>query len=186
VIEVALNDSIDLFFFPDFMSAFRTGRVVAIAATLAFVASCSDVTAPLALEGRPIALAFSIGGFGAPSRQLELRGDTVIARRRPFNWVPGGPTDSVRVVPSAEAWRAFWNAADDAGVQKWHPEYEAEGVLDGEGWSIRLASDRREINSWGSNAYPDRNGREHELEVPAEFQAFKSALNALVGVTAWF
>jgi hypothetical protein len=33
------------------MSAFRTGRVVAIAATLAFVASCSDVTAPLALEG---------------------------------------------------------------------------------------------------------------------------------------
>lgn len=155
-------------------------------ATLVFAASCIDSTSPLQQEGRPSALEFSIGGFGAPSRQLELRGDTVVARRRSYDWLPNGPTDSVRVVPTAEAWRAFWQATDDAGVQNWHSEYKAEGVVDGEGWSIRVASPGREISAWGSNAYPDRDGHEHELDSPAEFRAFTNALNVLAGVSNWF
>jgi hypothetical protein len=150
------------------------------------VASCNDFTAPLQQEGRPSVLEFSIGGYGATSRQLELRGDTIVARRRPFNWLPGGTTDSVRVIPSAEAWRAFWNAADEAGVQRWHVQYNANQIADGEGWSISVASGSRAINSWGSNAYPDRNGREHEAESPAEWQAFKNSLSALAGVSGWF
>jgi hypothetical protein len=172
------------------MSALRIPRfelrALVLGMTIVLVSACIDTTSPLAREGRPSVLAFSIGGFGAPSRQLELRGDTVIARRRPFDWVPGRPTDSVRVVPSAEAWRAFWSAADEAGVQRWHDQYMAEGIVDGEGWSITLASGGRAITSWGSNSYPDKNGREHELSPPAEFGAFKSALNVLAGVSGWF
>src|SRR3954464_15706922 len=84
----------------------RTGLV----AVLVLAGACTDSTSPLQHEGRPGALEFSIGGFGAPSRQLEMRGDTVIARRRPYTWTPGVIIDSVRVVPSAEAWRAFWAA----------------------------------------------------------------------------
>lgn len=155
-------------------------------AALVLAAACIDTTSPLQHEGRPTVLEFSIGGFGAPSRQIELRGDTIVARRRPFIWVPNGPTDSVRVVPTAEQWRAFWAAADEAGLQRWHTDYNAENIVDGEGWTIRIASVGREINSSGSNAYPDRNGREHEAQPTAEWNAFKTALNVLAGVSNWF
>ena len=165
------------------MFAFRIAR---FGLTIAVFAACADFTAPLQSEGKPTVLEFSIGGFFAASKQLELRGDTVVARRRAAGWQPGGQVDSLRVVPSAEAWRAFWDAADAAGVQRWHPEYNAEGVQDGLGWSIRVVGGGREINSWGSNAYPDRNGNEHELDQPREFQAFIHALNVLVGVENWF
>ncbi len=161
-------------------------RALALSGAIALTSACVDITAPLQHEGRPVALEFSIGGFFASSRQIQLRGDTIVARRTMAGWQPGSPLDSVRVVPSADAWRAFWKAADAAGVQKWHPEYNAENVIDGEGWSIRIASPAREINSFGSNAYPDRSGHEHELEMPAEFLAFKAALNALAGVSNWF
>jgi hypothetical protein len=33
----------------------------------------------------------------------------------------------------------------------------------------------------GSNAYPDHLGREHELDMPADFQLFLSAVSDLVG-----
>jgi len=154
--------------------------------TLAVCAGCTNLTSPLQSEGKPAALEFSIGGFFAASRQFELRGDTLVARRHQAGWQPGGQVDSVRVVPSADAWRAFWNAANAAGVQKWRPEYNAEGVQDGLGWSIRVVGGGREINSWGSNAYPDRDGHEHELDMPSEFQDFTHALNVLVGVSNWF
>jgi hypothetical protein len=169
----------------NFMSSLITGGRVGLLATLAFAAACIDATSPLQHEGRPAVLEFSIDGYGAPSRQLELRGDTLVARKRPFIWVPNAPTDSVRVVPTAEQWRAFWAAADEAGVQRWHTEYNAEQIQDGEGWIIRIASGGREINSWGSNAYPDRNGHEHEGVRTAEWNVFKTSLNTLAGVT-WF
>jgi hypothetical protein len=170
----------------NFMSNLISRGRAGILATLVLVASCADLTAPLQSEGKPSALEFSIGGFFAASRQLELRGDTLVARRRQAGWQPGGTLDSVRVVPSAEAWRAFWDAADAAGLQKWHPEYNAEGVQDGLAWSIRVVGGGREINAGGSNAYPDRDGKQHELDQPREFEEFLHALNVLVGVTNWF
>lgn len=172
------------------MSAFRiagaSNRALLFGAIIVFLTACTDLTAPLASEGKPTALEFSIGGFGAASRQLELRGDTVVARRRPFNWVPNGPNDSVRVVPSADAWRTFWAAAGAAGVQTWHADYRNDLIADGQSWSIRLGSSTREINSWGNNGYPDRRGGEHEGEETVEFKAFKSALNTLVAAPNWF
>lgn len=153
---------------------------------LALAAACIEPTSPLQREGRPTILEFSTGGFGVPSRQLELRGDTVIARKRPYFLAANSPYDSVRVVPSAEEWRAFWAAADAAGVQKWRTAYNAEGVVDGDGWSIRIATGAREVSSSGSNAYPDRDGDEHELDQPPEWTAFLAALDRLAGVSGWF
>ncbi len=157
-----------------------------LVALMVLASACIDFTAPLQREGRPTTLQFSRGGFGAFSRSLQLRGDTVVAWRMPPDYLPGRRIDSVRVVPSAEAWRAFWIAADNAGVRRWHTQYMAEGIVDGEGWSISLVSDGREITSSGSNAYPDARGREHELEVTAEFQSFATAMNVLAGVSNWF
>jgi hypothetical protein len=53
--------------------------------------------------------------------------------------------------------------------------------VDGSGWSLRIVTGGVVIDSHGSNAWPDRRGREHEMEVPAEFQAFLDAVGALAG-----
>jgi hypothetical protein len=131
-------------------------------------------------------LKFPIGGFGTSSRFLELRGDTVVARRIPSNFSPGVAIDTIRVVPTSEAWRAFWAAVDNAGVKNWNEQYVAAGVVDGEGWGLRVVSNDRQVESSGSNAYPDRGGRQHDLERTAEFQSFLAAVNALVGQSSWF
>lgn len=163
----------------------NTCRAVALGA-LGLIAACGDATAPLQQDGRPSELEFSIAGFGSSSRFLQLRGDTVIVRRIPADFRPGVAIDTVRVVPSSEAWRAFWAAADNAGVKNWNAEYIAEGIVDGTGWGLRVVSNGRQIQSSGSNAYPDRNGRKNDLGMTAEFRSFVTALNTLVGQTAWF
>ncbi|MDQ3388427.1 MAG: hypothetical protein M3483_02865, partial [Gemmatimonadota bacterium] len=119
------------------LSTLRTDyRGLALAAAilvsaLALVA-CADATGPLPQEGAPDELGFSIGGYGVGSRSIEVRGDTVV-----FSQVPWGPQDPIltsRVVPTPDAWRAFWTAADRAGVRQWRPKYVAEGIVDGSGW----------------------------------------------------
>jgi hypothetical protein len=94
--------------------------------------------------------------------------------------------DTVRIVPTADAWRKFSASADAAGVHRWQPRYMAEGVIDGSGWSLLIADDGRRVESQGSNAFPDRQGREHELEMTDEFRAFLAALSELVGTQVGF
>jgi hypothetical protein len=147
----------------------------------ALLASCDDPTGPLPREGAPRELRYSVGGFGVGSAQVELRGDTVVLVRTPWDAGPGTRSDSVRTVPTAEAWRSFWEAAADAGVRRWRARYNAEGVVDGSGWSLRIVAPGSKIESNGSNAYPDRHGLEHENEVTREFRAFEAALEALAG-----
>lgn len=144
---------------------------------------CGDPTLPLPRDGVPDELAFSFGGFGITGTSVTLRGDTVVLRQTPWDGLSGGAVDSVRAVPTAEAWAAFWAAAEDAGVSRWRSRYAAEGVIDGAGWSLRLGAGGRVIESQGSNAYPDRRGREHEMDWTPEFRAFVSALGDLVGAS---
>jgi hypothetical protein len=104
----------------------------------------------------------------------------VVYRRA--SWGGSGVTvDSVRVVPTADQWRAFWAAADDAGVGRWRRRYVAEGVVDGSGWGLRLRAGGENILSEGSNAYPDRNGDEQENRVTDAFLTFLDGLGDLVG-----
>lgn len=144
-------------------------------------AGCGDATGPLPREGTPAELEFSIGGFAVTGTNLELRGDTVLLWQRHWDWSPGEPLDTLRAVPTPESWRAFWTAVDRAGVHRWRRRYVAEGIIDGSGWNLRLAAGGQVVESYGSNAYPDRFGFEHELDLTADFRAFLTALGELVG-----
>lgn len=166
-------------------------RRLLIVASLALVASlgaaCDDGLAPLPREGAPAELHFTIAGFGAGTATLELVHDTLVLVRRGPEAAPGDPGDSARVVPTAAAWRAFWEAADRNGVGRWQREYVAEDVVDGVGWTLRLgADDGVHVTSSGFNSYPDGMGREHEVESTAEFRAFVEALGALIGQRVFY
>jgi len=154
-------------------------RAIILAAAL--LASCDTVTAPLPDEGAPDELEYSAGGFGVGSAGVRLRGDTVVLVRMPWGARPGARPDSIRTVPAPQAWRDFWKAAANAGVRRWRPRYAAENVVDGSGWRLRLLASGTKVESTGSNAYPDRHGFEHELDVPEEFEAFEAAIEALAG-----
>ena len=53
-------------------------------------------------------------------------------------------------------------ATERAGVHRWRARYAAEDIVDGVGWSVRIAAGGRVVASSGTNAYPDRFGREHD------------------------
>lgn len=146
------------------------------------LAACDDATGPLPRTGVPDDLEFSMGAFSVGASTVELRGDTVVLRR----WRPGPANDTVRAVPTPDSWRAFWSATERAGVHRWRARYAAEGIVDGAGWSLRIAAGGRLVESSGSNAYPDRFGRKHELDMTDDFRVFLTALDELVGLPVWF
>jgi hypothetical protein len=161
-------------------SATRRAWTAALLA-LAF-AGCGDPTGALPREGAPDELSFSYGGFGSGSYTVELRGDAVVSWSQTWGVLSGTPVDSVRTVPTAQAWAAFWQAAEKSGVHRWRERYLAEGVVDGNGYSLRIVANGRVLESAGSNAYPDHLGREHELEMPDAYVEFVQALGVLAGV----
>lgn len=159
----------------------RRGWLVGALFTAALsLAGCDDVTGLASRAGAPDELRFSIGGFGTDSRSWEVRGDTLVFRRRVWDPRETG-VDSVRVVPTAEEWRGFRSAADGAGVSRWKRSYRAQGVVDGTGWGLRLRDGELRVESEGSNAYPNRRGDQRELQMTDGFRAFLGALEALAG-----
>jgi hypothetical protein len=150
-------------------------------ALIASTATCDDPTAPLPREGPPDDLRFVFGGFAITGVTLELQGATVLMWRQSWDPRPGEAIDTLRATPSAEQWRDFWSAADAAGVQRWRARYAAEDVIDGNAWQLRLVAGAFALESTGSNAYPDRLGREQEALMTAEFRALLTALGNLVG-----
>jgi hypothetical protein len=144
-------------------------------------AGCTDPMGPLPREGAPDELHFSIGGFGTGTTVVELDDEGLAVTRIPWNPEPGVTIVPVHVVPSAQAWSDFWAAAEKAGVRRWRNKYVAEDVVDGAGWSLRIKTGDVVIDSFGSNAWPDSRGREHELDVTADFQAFLEAVGTLAG-----
>lgn len=136
---------------------------------------------PLPAEGPPDELVFGMGGYGIGGITIELKDEVVLMWHAPWEWTSGQTIDTVRTVPTSEKWRAFWIAADHAGVHRWRSRYTADNVADGMGWSLRLIAGDFTVESTGSNAYPDSLGGEHELEMPPEFGALLRALGNLVG-----
>ncbi|HEU4883759.1 MAG TPA: hypothetical protein VFT45_15985 [Longimicrobium sp.] len=145
------------------------------------LAACSDATGPLPREGAPDELKFTFSSFGSGVTIVELDDEGVAVTRIPWGYVTGMPIVPVRVVPTAAAWAEFWEAAEQAGLRRWRSEYLAEGVVDGAGWGLRIVTDDAVIDSHGSNAYPDRRGREHEMEMTDDFRAFLEAIGTLAG-----
>ena len=163
------------------MTSLLSLRVVIASVAIAAMTRCEAPLVPLPREGPPDELRFSYGGFAIDGVTVELQGSSVAMWRTPWNWQPGVTIDTVRAVPTEDQWREFWAAAERAGVQRWLPRYMAEGVVDGSGWSLRLAGGDFDLTSTGSNAYPDRRGVEHELEMTEEFRSLRTALGNLVG-----
>lgn len=112
---------------------------------------------------------------------MELRGDTVVLRRTRRAGI-----DTVRAVPTPDSWRAFWLAAERVGVHRWRARYAADGIVDGTGWNVRIEAGGRVVESSGSNAYPDRFGRKHEVRMTDDFRAFLTAVSELAGHPVWF
>lgn len=159
----------------------RARTAAAVLGALLALAGCGDPVRVLPREGAPEALEFTLVGYESESYLVGTRGDTVVLRRIPWAARPGTRIDSVRVVPTPDAWRAFWSAAERAGVDRWRRRYVSERVVDGLGWELRIVAGGRTVESEGTNAYPDRYGREHEVEPTEEFEAFRAAVGALVG-----
>ncbi|MGK2935889.1 MAG: hypothetical protein ACSLFE_11705 [Gemmatimonadaceae bacterium] len=110
-----------------------------------------------------------------------MRGDSVV-----FERVEGGMDGSperyvVRVVPTAEAWRVFWSAAENAGVNKWRESYMGRLIADAESWQLVLETRSSRIKSGGYAAYPDDAGRAHRGSRTEAFKAFLAALYVIVG-----
>lgn len=157
-------------------------RHFAVAALLPLaIAGCDGITASLPEQGAPRDLQFYTSGFGGTSATLTLRGDTVMLTRAPWAFTTGSVVDTIRTVPDAAAWRQFWRAAESSGVERWKRVYRAENIADGVGWGLRIVARGETIESAGSNAFPDRQGREHENRETPEYRAFVDALSALVG-----
>ena len=158
---------------------FATGGIFLCGIAGALVA-CDDGVGPLPREGIPEALEFSIGSFATGSSRWELQEDTLLFLSIPPDVNTVG-IDTVRRVPAPEEWTAFWATVREAGVWNWNGRYEAEGVVDGTGWSLRLSAQDVSVDAEGINAYPDRQGEEHENEVTDAFRAFRQALEDLAG-----
>jgi hypothetical protein len=159
----------------------RIHRRAWVAAAFFALAACEDATGPLPAEGAPEEMRFSLSGYGSGTTIVELDDEGVAVTRIPWDATPGVPILPVHVVPSAQDWAEFWEAAERAGVRRWRGEYVAEGVVDGSGWGLRIVADGTVIESHGNNAWPDRQGREHEMEIPDDFSAFVDAAGTLAG-----
>jgi hypothetical protein len=144
-------------------------------------AACGDALAPeLPTDGRPAALRLFLGAWTWGTLEVRLAGDTVVAVRRP-DLGPATSGWTVRVVPGAAEWRAFWRAADAAGVRGWPSACENTGVVDGGGFEMELAyAGGGRIASRGANSFPRRDGRCADT-TSDEYEAFLAAVAALVG-----
>lgn len=160
----------------------RTSTVLVFALNLA-LAACDSPVAPGSLEGPPDVFEFSTStvepGF---TTTMRLEGDEIVVTY--MSW-DGPPVDTTRFVPTAEAWRTFWDAAGDAGIHRWRSRYANEDVIDGGGWSLTIEAGGLEVESNGLNAYPDSRGFQHGLERPESFQRFTAAIAVLSDDGFW-
>jgi hypothetical protein len=151
------------------------------AVALAAVACFGAPTAPeFPLDAPPSALELKYGGFGFGSHDVLLRGDTLVVTRitdfRPDS------TRTTRVVPTRVAWADFWRAADAAGVRSWPHACSNTDIVDGGGFSLRIAYAGGRVEASGANSYPQRDGHcGGSADWTPEYSAFAAAVSRLIG-----
>jgi len=114
----------------------------------------------------------SIGGFFGPSYGVELFGDgdlLYLHNQETFTTAPGTVETTIPV--TAEQWRVFRKALDDAHVWDWGEEYTDPDVDDGTQWRMRVEYADISVDSYGSNAYPPER----------DFERFRCAVVELLG-----
>jgi len=138
-------------------------------------------------EGAPYALSLTVQRL-AERRVVAWRGDTLLVARQALAAGGGVRVDTARVVPAAEAWRAFWRALDGAGVVRWPSECVDPRVADGTSVHLLLETRLGDVRTFAANAYPQPDGRcvtASESGLPpaasAPLDAVLAAVGALVG-----
>ena len=109
----------------------------------------------------PQVLHLYIGGFPGSYFWVNLEGDQLIYRARRnvhdeegFRYVETKKT----IKPTAEQWRQFWKALDEAHTWQWRASYPAPPAMaDGTQWSVELDWAGRRIGSSGDKNFPGAN-----------------------------
>lgn len=164
-------------------SGSRRARGFALGAAVAsglLLLACDSPTAPrFPVDEPPTAFEVDVDGYGYGLYRVTLRGDTLLVERRPdFSLAPQFTT---RVVPTRADWRAFWRAADDAGVRSWPHRCIDESVVDGGGYGVEITYAGGRVQSAGANSYPRANGHCDSLSYTDDFRTFTRAITQLIG-----
>jgi hypothetical protein len=153
------------------------------AGTLAACVACASAStaAPRFPDAEPpSAMRVHVGRQWIGTHDVTLRGDTLVVAFEPMM---GSERPSVtRVVPTADAWREFWRAAEGAGVRAWPRECRNPGIVDGGGFTLELAYGGERIEASGVNAFPRRDGSCRTDGVHSdELRDFLAAVSRLIG-----
>ena len=96
-------------------------------------------------------LDFSIGGWSSKKR-LTLEGNDVnVFPPARFGWPEAVITHS----PSDEEWLEFSKSLKRLDVANWKRSYMDPSILDGTQWHLQIKTESSEIDTGGSNAYPE-------------------------------
>ena len=96
-------------------------------------------------------LKFTIGTWRSSNRLTLENG--VIKINNPPAWVD--EEASLSHAPSDKEWLDFSKSLDRLDVVNWKVRYLDPSILDGTQWSLLVATESFEIDTGGSNAYPE-------------------------------
>ena len=97
-----------------------------------------------------LSLEFTLGSWRSSSR-LILEGSEVTVTPTPWAFNDAVITYS----PSNEEWNIFLESIDRLGVASWEQSYNDPSILDGTQWHLQIKTESSEIDTGGSNAYPE-------------------------------
>jgi len=80
---------------------------------------------------------------------------------------------------TASQWRVFWAMLNYIKAWSWEQSYWNADVLDGTSWRLKIKYRSKNLESHGTNAYPE--SEELDLKSDSSFELFIDALNILLG-----
>ena len=105
----------------------------------------------------------------------------------PVKWLPdlqvleiGYQPFAKHVKVSAAQWQIFWLTLNHVKVWRWDEHYSPDCIVcDGTSWNLKIKYRGKEIESSGSNAYPE--SPELDFSKDSQFSIFLAAVNMLAG-----
>jgi hypothetical protein len=128
--------------------------------------------------GIPSQFRARIGGYMGAIYRVELRGNSL----RYTYWLTGVKHQPITITPTAEQWREFRAALEQAKVWRWKATYASPGIVDGTQWSLELKYADRSITTKGDNNYPGDSADAESHGNPGHlFRLYTDAMNKLLG-----
>ena len=92
-------------------------------------------------------LKFTLGSWHQSTR-LTLEGGEVTV-------TPAASPPVIAYSPSNEEWNEFLESVERLDVASWEESYNDSSILDGTQWHLKIKTESSEIDTGGSNAYPE-------------------------------